>query len=53
VPVRVDEGGLRVDELPDVPVVVVSPEHQFPTGRRSRRSGGAPCWTGRRPATES
>jgi GntR family transcriptional regulator/MocR family aminotransferase len=32
VPARVDEEGLRVDELPDVPAVVVSPEHQFPTG---------------------
>jgi GntR family transcriptional regulator / MocR family aminotransferase len=32
VPVHVDEEGLRVDELPDVSAVVVSPEHQFPTG---------------------
>jgi len=32
VPVPVDEDGLRVDELHDVDAVVVSPEHQFPTG---------------------
>jgi GntR family transcriptional regulator / MocR family aminotransferase len=35
VPVAVDALGLRVDELPeDVSAVVVSPEHQFPTGAR-------------------
>jgi GntR family transcriptional regulator/MocR family aminotransferase len=32
VPVPVDEHGLRVDELPDVPAVVVSPAHAFPLG---------------------
>jgi GntR family transcriptional regulator/MocR family aminotransferase len=32
VPVPVDEHGLRVDALPDVDAVVVSPDHQFPTG---------------------
>ena len=32
VPVPVDEHGLRVEELADVDAVVVSPEHQFPTG---------------------
>jgi GntR family transcriptional regulator / MocR family aminotransferase len=33
VPVAVDAGGLRVDELPgDVAAVVVSPEHHFPSG---------------------
>jgi GntR family transcriptional regulator/MocR family aminotransferase len=32
VPVPVDEHGLLVEELPDVDAVVVSPEHQFPTG---------------------
>jgi GntR family transcriptional regulator / MocR family aminotransferase len=32
VPVSVDEEGLRVDELGDVAAVVVSSEHQFPTG---------------------
>ena len=32
VPVPVDAGGLCVDQLPDVDAVVVSPEHQFPTG---------------------
>jgi GntR family transcriptional regulator/MocR family aminotransferase len=35
VPVAVDAQGLRVDELPsDACAVVVSPEHQFPTGAR-------------------
>lgn len=32
VPVPVDEHGLRVEDLADVDAVVVSPEHQFPTG---------------------
>jgi GntR family transcriptional regulator/MocR family aminotransferase len=32
VPVSVDDEGLRVDELPDVAAVVVSPDHQFPLG---------------------
>ena len=32
VPVRVDDEGLCVDELPDVAAVVVSPDHQFPLG---------------------
>jgi GntR family transcriptional regulator/MocR family aminotransferase len=32
VPVPVDADGLRVDALPDVAGVVVSPDHQFPTG---------------------
>jgi GntR family transcriptional regulator / MocR family aminotransferase len=32
VPVRVDERGLRVDEIPDVDAVVVSPDHHFPLG---------------------
>ena len=32
VPIRVDEDGLCVDELGDVHAVVVSPDHQFPTG---------------------
>lgn len=33
VPVRVDEQGLRVDELPeDADAVVVSPDHSFPLG---------------------
>jgi GntR family transcriptional regulator/MocR family aminotransferase len=33
VPVRVDDGGLVVDELPgDVQAVAVTPAHQFPTG---------------------
>jgi GntR family transcriptional regulator/MocR family aminotransferase len=32
VPVRVDDEGLCVDELPDVPAVLVSPDHQFPLG---------------------
>jgi GntR family transcriptional regulator/MocR family aminotransferase len=30
VPVPVDEGGLRVDAIPDVPAVVLSADHQFP-----------------------
>jgi GntR family transcriptional regulator/MocR family aminotransferase len=35
VPVPVDDRGLQVDELPDdVCAVVVSPEHQFPTGTK-------------------
>jgi len=32
VPIRVDDEGVRVDELPDVAAVVVSPDHQFPLG---------------------
>jgi GntR family transcriptional regulator/MocR family aminotransferase len=32
VPVQVDRHGLRVDELPDVDAVVVSPDHHFPFG---------------------
>jgi GntR family transcriptional regulator / MocR family aminotransferase len=32
VPVPVDEDGLRVEELGDVDAVVLSPDHQFPTG---------------------
>lgn len=32
VPVRVDDEGLCVDEFPDVPAVVLSPDHQFPLG---------------------
>jgi GntR family transcriptional regulator/MocR family aminotransferase len=35
VPVPVDDRGLKVEDLPDdVCAVVVSPEHQFPTGAR-------------------
>ncbi|HYA08325.1 MAG TPA: PLP-dependent aminotransferase family protein, partial [Gaiellaceae bacterium] len=32
VPVPVDGDGLRVDRLPDVAAVVVSPDHHFPSG---------------------
>ena len=32
VPVAVDDEGLRVEDLPDVSAVVLSPEHQFPLG---------------------
>jgi GntR family transcriptional regulator/MocR family aminotransferase len=32
VPVRVDEQGLCVDELPDVEAVLLSPDHSFPLG---------------------
>jgi GntR family transcriptional regulator / MocR family aminotransferase len=32
VPVPVDGEGLRVDEIPDVSAVVLSPDHQFPLG---------------------
>jgi GntR family transcriptional regulator/MocR family aminotransferase len=32
VPVAVDDDGLRVDDLPEVDAVVVSPDHQFPRG---------------------
>lgn len=32
VPVPVDDAGLRVDRIPDVPAVVVSPGHHFPLG---------------------
>ena len=32
VPVPVDEEGLRVDDIPDVSAVVVSPDHHFPLG---------------------
>jgi GntR family transcriptional regulator/MocR family aminotransferase len=32
VPVPVDGEGLRVDEIPDVSAIVVSPDHQFPLG---------------------
>lgn len=43
VPVRVDEEGLRVDEIPSgVRVVLVTPAHQFPTGTvlsPARRAG--------------
>ena len=32
VPVPVDAGGLRVEEMPNVSAVVLSPDHQFPLG---------------------
>ncbi|WP_235921544.1 MocR-like pyridoxine biosynthesis transcription factor PdxR [Lentzea tibetensis] len=32
VPVRVDEAGMRVEELPDVAAALLTPAHQFPLG---------------------
>ena len=46
VPVRVDDEGLVVDELPAAArLVFTTPSHQFPTARRSRSTGGGRCST--------